>query len=119
MKKRTQAEQVVTYLAQHEKITSFKAAVELGITNLYQVLKELKAAGYQIKTNTVKHTNRNGRTILYNEYSIFESEEQAKVKRAKIELINLISGTELNAKQLTIIAEWLNGSNEKRGISNE
>lgn len=63
-----QQTQIIDYLNEKGKISSFNAMIKLGVCNLPARIRELKAQGYQIGDRTKKHKNRNGRYVHYKEY---------------------------------------------------
>ena len=66
--KTTQHQRIIAYLKENGKISSFIACVKLGVSNLPLRVKELRAKGYTITAEKVKHVNRYGKTIYYNDY---------------------------------------------------
>ena len=63
-----QHQAILQYLNEHGFITSFTAAVKLGVLNLSARVKELKAKGYPIADRTRVNLNRYGKTIKYKEF---------------------------------------------------
>lgn len=66
--KTNQHTQIIEHMKEKGKITSFTATVRLGVCNLPQRIKELKAKGFNIGDRTKKHVNRYGRKTSYKEY---------------------------------------------------
>lgn len=66
--KNTQKELILQYIADFGYITSFQAYQDLGITQLATRIKELKAKGYQFKTEDVRTKNRYGKPSHYYKY---------------------------------------------------
>lgn len=66
--KNTQKELILKYIADFGYITSFQAYQDLGITQLATRIKELKAKGYQFKTEDVRTKNRYGKPSHYYKY---------------------------------------------------
>ena len=72
--KNTQKELILQYITDFGYITSFQAYADLGITQLATRIKELKARGYQFRTENVKTKNRYGKPSHYFRYYLVESE---------------------------------------------
>ena len=66
--KNTQKELILKYIADFGYITSFQAYQDLGITQLATRIKELKAKGYEFKTEDVRTKNRYGKPSHYYKY---------------------------------------------------
>ena len=66
----TQQQQVLKYLEERGKITSYRAAVDLDIINLPQKIRERRAKGYKIGDTTVKKLNRYNEPVTFKEYYI-------------------------------------------------
>ena len=67
----SQKELILKYINDFGYITSFQA-YELGITQLATRIKELKAKGYQFKTEDVRTKNRYGKPSHYYKYYLTE-----------------------------------------------
>lgn len=72
----TQHQAIIEYLKEHKTISSFMAAVKLGVSNLPLRVSELRLKGYNIVSTKKAHVNRYGVKVHYNEYYL--SEEQAE-----------------------------------------
>lgn len=70
--KLTQKELILQYIADFGYITSFQAYADLGITQLGARIKELKAQGYEFKTENIKTKNRYGKPSHYYEYYLIK-----------------------------------------------
>ena len=68
MKDGTQKALILKYIADFGYITSFQAYADLGITQLATRIKELKAKGYEFKTEDVRTENRYGKPTHYYKY---------------------------------------------------
>ena len=66
--KLNQRELILKYIADFGYITSFQAYQDLGITQLATRIKELKAKGYEFKTEDVRTKNRYGKPSHYYKY---------------------------------------------------
>lgn len=66
--KLSQKELILKYIADFGFITSYQAYADLGITQLGARIKELKAQGYEFKTEQQKKKNKQGKTIHYVKY---------------------------------------------------
>ena len=64
----TQHGAILKHIDENGFISSCVAAVKLGVSNLPLRVKELRAKGYTITAEKVKHVNRYGKTIYYNDY---------------------------------------------------
>lgn len=71
--KKTQHEDILTFLRTKGTITPWTAFDELGITKLATRISELKRAGYNIKSEMVTVKARNGRTTKVCRYWLEES----------------------------------------------
>ena len=69
----TQCEQIIDYLHQFGSITPMEAFADLGITKLATRLSEMRRDGREFKIETVKSTNRFGKTVRYAKYSLKEN----------------------------------------------
>lgn len=116
--------QIISYMEEHGNITSFIATIKLGVCNLPQRIKELKALGVAIDKRKVIHRNRNGNSVRYNEYylrtdadtsAIEKLKQEPKHTSAKQELINTIVKTKFSPKQINILIEFINQIKNKRG----
>lgn len=70
--KLTQKELILQYIADFGYITSYQAYADLGITQLGARIKELKAQGYEFKTEQQKTKNRYGKPVHYVEYYLIK-----------------------------------------------
>ena len=68
----SQKELILKYIADFGYITSFQAYEDLGITQLATRIKELKARGYQFKTENIKTKNRYGKPSHYFKYYLIK-----------------------------------------------
>ena len=68
----TQKELILKYIADFGYITSFQAYADLGVTQLATRIKELKAKGYEFRTENVKTKNRYGNPSHYYKYYLIE-----------------------------------------------
>lgn len=66
----TQCEQIIDYLHQFGSITPMEAFADLGITKLATRVSEMRKDGRKFKIETVKSTNRFGKTVRYAKYSL-------------------------------------------------
>lgn len=66
----TQNERIIRHLKDYGSITSLEAINEYGILRLASRICDLKAKGYDIKSEPVKSVNRYGETIHYARYTI-------------------------------------------------
>ena len=66
----TQCEQIIDYLHQFGSITPMEAFADLGITKLATRVSEMRKDGREFKIETVKSTNRFGKTVRYAKYSL-------------------------------------------------
>lgn len=64
----TQKELILKYIADFGSITSFQAYADLGVTQLATRIKELKAKGYEFRTEPQKTHNRHGKPVHYVRY---------------------------------------------------
>ncbi len=69
----TQCEQIIDYLNQFGSITPMEAFADLGITKLATRVSEMRRDGREFKIETVKGTNRFGKTVRYAKYSLKEN----------------------------------------------
>ena len=69
----TQCEQIIDYLHQFGSITPMEAFADLGITKLATRVSEMRKDGREFKIETVKSTNRFGKTVRYAKYSLKEN----------------------------------------------
>ena len=67
-----QHQRILNYINENGFISSYMAAVNLGVSNLPQRVKELKAKGYPITARQKAHINRYGVKVHYNEYYLKE-----------------------------------------------
>ena len=68
----TQKELILQYIADFGYITSYQAYADLGITQLATRIKELKAQGYEFKTENIKAKNRYGKPSHYYKYYLIK-----------------------------------------------
>lgn len=64
MEKMTQCELVLDYIKEHGSITARQAFVKFGIMRLASRIADLKRAGYDIKSETIKVRSRYGSTYV-------------------------------------------------------
>lgn len=69
----TQCEQIIDYLHKFGSITPMEAFADLGITKLATRVSEMRKDGREFKIETVKSTNRFGKTVRYAKYSLKEN----------------------------------------------
>lgn len=69
----TQCEQIIDYLHRFGSITPMEAFADLGITKLATRVSEMRRDGREFKIETVKSTNRFGKTVRYAKYSLKEN----------------------------------------------
>lgn len=69
----TQKEKVLNYIQKNGTITSFECMLKLRIMDLQGVIRDLKIAGYNIKSQWVKKNNK-----VYKVYAL-TNKELAKV----------------------------------------
>lgn len=72
MRENTQKELILKYIADFGYITSFQAYADLGITQLGARIKELKAKGYEFKTEPQKAKNRYGKPVNFVRYYLID-----------------------------------------------
>ena len=70
----TQCEKILNYMNEHGSITA-RQAYRLGIMRLASRISNLKAAGYKIKSETVKVKNRDGSSTYVAKYSFLKASE--------------------------------------------
>lgn len=87
--KKTQHEDILTFLKTKGTITPWIAFDELGITKLATRISELKRAGYNIKSEMVTVKARNGRTTKVCRYWL-EEEKTASFIEHRINEIDII-----------------------------
>ncbi len=68
----SQKELILKYLADFGSITSFQAYADLGITQLATRIKELKAKGYDFRTEPQRAQNRYGKPVHFVKYYLIE-----------------------------------------------
>ena len=66
----TQCEQIIDYLHKFGSITPMEAFADLGSTKLATRVSEMRKDGREFKIETVKSTNRFGKTVRYAKYSL-------------------------------------------------
>lgn len=71
----TQCETVLNYIEEHGSITA-RQAYKLGIMRLASRISDLKKAGFDIKSDTVKVKCRDGSVTYVSRYSMRKKEEQ-------------------------------------------
>ena len=69
----SQCEKIIRYMKDFGSITTMQAFQDLGITRLSGRIYDLKALGYQIRTETVAGRNRYGEKVHYFKYSLEET----------------------------------------------
>lgn len=70
----TQCEKILNYMNEHGSITA-RQAYRLGIMRLASRISNLKAAGYKIKSETIKVKNRDGSSTYVAKYSFLKASE--------------------------------------------
>ena len=68
----TQKELILKYINDFGSISSFQAYADLGITQLATRIKELKAKGYEFKTESQKTNNRYGKPVHFVRYYLIK-----------------------------------------------
>ena len=68
----SQKELILKYIADFGSITSFQAYADLGITQLATRIKELKARGYEFKTEPQRANNRYGKPVHFVKYYLIK-----------------------------------------------
>ena len=71
----TQCEIVLNYIEEHGSITA-RQAYKLGIMRLASRISDLKKAGFDIKSDTVKVKCRDGSVTYVSRYSMRKKDEQ-------------------------------------------
>lgn len=71
----TQCELVLNYIEEHGSITA-RQAYKLGIMRLASRISDLKRAGFDIKSDTVKVKCRDGSVSYVSRYSMRKKDEQ-------------------------------------------
>ena len=71
----TQCELVLNYIEEHGSITA-RQAYKLGIMRLASRISDLKRAGFDIKSDTVKVKCRDGSVTCVSRYSMRKKDEQ-------------------------------------------
>ena len=71
----TQCEIVLNYIEEHGSITA-RQAFKLGIMRLASRISDLKKAGFDIKSDTVKVKCRDGSVTYVSRYSMRKKDEQ-------------------------------------------
>lgn len=71
----TQCETVLNYIEEHGSITA-RQAYKLGIMRLASRISDLKKAGFDIKSDTVKVKCRDGSVSYVSRYSMRKKDEQ-------------------------------------------
>ena len=66
----TQTEMILRYLQENGSITAADAVSEIGCYRLGARIHDLKAAGYDIKRETVTKRNRFGHPVSFASYSL-------------------------------------------------
>lgn len=72
MKKATQAERVLDYIATFGSITQLEALNDLGVMRLASRISDLKKQGYPITSNIETVKNRYGENCYIKRYSIMD-----------------------------------------------
>ena len=72
--KLTQRQLILNYIEDFGSITPMEAFSDLGITKLATRISEMRKDGMQFKIDSVKSTNRYGKTVHFSKYS-FPKEE--------------------------------------------
>ena len=71
----TQCELVLNYIEEHGSITA-RQAYKIGIMRLASRISDLKKAGFDIKSDTVKVKCRDGSVTYVSRYSMRKKDEQ-------------------------------------------
>lgn len=70
----TQREMILHYMEENGSITQAEAVSEFGCYRLGARIWDLRAAGYNIKSDTVTKKNRYGKTICFARYALVKEE---------------------------------------------
>jgi hypothetical protein len=68
MKKKTKMEQVSKHLNEKRHITSWEAINLYGATRLSAIIFNLRDRGWDIKTQSITETDRNGNSVTFAKY---------------------------------------------------
>lgn len=66
----TQKEMILQYIKDFGSISSWEAYAELGITQLGARIFELKEKGYIFDKKRIKKTNRYGKPVFFDRYTL-------------------------------------------------
>lgn len=66
----TQNERILRHIKEHGSITPHEALKEYGIMRLASRVCDLKKAGYDVRSETVKAKNRYGEPVRYSRYTL-------------------------------------------------
>ena len=75
----TQRQLILKYIQDFGSITPMDAFFDLGITTLATRVSEMRRDGMQSKIESVKSTNRYGKTVRFAKYSLPTKEELINV----------------------------------------
>lgn len=67
----TQRKQILNYLRYNEWMTPMDAISLYGITKLRTRVGELKKAGFDIRSEWTRSTNRDGKTVRFKRYTLY------------------------------------------------
>ena len=79
----TQHNAIIKHIKDNGFISSYVAAVKLGVSNLPQRIRELKAKGYTIATRKKAHVNRYGNLTHYVEYYLKAENQGTTAQKQK------------------------------------
>ena len=74
MSKASQASKLIEYMEKHDNVTALDALSALGIMRLGARIYDLRRAGYEIKTTSVRVPTREGSAVVAG-YSLVSAEE--------------------------------------------
>ena len=66
----TQCEMILRHMSEVGPITAAEAVSEYGCYRLAARISDLKKAGYEIRTDSVRNVNRFGETVRFARYSL-------------------------------------------------
>lgn len=73
----TQKQLILQYMDDFGSVTTMEAFMDLGITKLTTRISELRAKGYEIKSEKVRQKNRYGKDVTFYRYRRVRDEKQA------------------------------------------
>lgn len=72
----TKTEQVKQHLLDKKSITSWEAINFYGATRLSAIIFNLRDAGFNIETKSIKRTDRNGNPVTFGKYILVEKDDK-------------------------------------------